>query len=370
MIDMTDKKKMRVGVVFGGRSGEHEVSLRSANSIIQALDKTKYEVVPIGIEKNGRWLTGPALLATQSESLSDDDGHVVVLHPAPQEQHSLVPVEADVAVEMLDVVFPIVHGTYGEDGTLQGLFELADIPYVGAGVVGSAVGMDKAMFKYVMAANGIPQLPWELVLSSAVRDDMAKVIVKLETALAYPMFVKPANLGSSVGISKCDDAAELEAGLLEAAQYDRRLVVEQGATVRELEVSVLGNEAPIASVVGEIRPERDFYDYEAKYVTDDSELLIPAPIAPELSERIRALAVETYAAVDCAGLARVDFLLDINDGEIYINEVNTLPGFTSISMYPKLWEASGLSYAELLDRLLVLAVERHEEKRALKRDFG
>lgn len=230
--------------------------------------------------------------------------------------------------------------------------------------------MDKAIFKYVMAANGIPLLPWELVLSAAVTADVNGVVTQLEAKLAYPMFVKPANLGSSVGISKCEDATELVAGLIDAARYDLRLVIEQGVHVRELEVSVLGNEDPVASVVGEIRPKRAFYDYEAKYITDDSELLIPAPIDEVLTAEIQQLAIQTYEAVDCAGLARVDFLLDVETNRVYINEVNTLPGFTSISMYPKLWEAAGLSYSDLLDRLLTLAVDRHRAKAALKRDFN
>lgn len=367
-------EKVRVGVVFGGRSGEHEVSLRSAKSIIAALDKEKYDVVPIGIDKTGRWLTGGQLLLDVNGSVNEDSGHEVLLRHAPQDQHELMSVAsqemaANNTVQTLDVVFPIVHGTYGEDGALQGLFELADIPYVGAGVVGSAVGMDKAIFKHVMEANGIPLLPWQLVQRSAVQKDVDAVVQQLENSLNYPMFVKPANLGSSVGISKCSDSAELKEGLQEAAAYDRRIVVENGVNVRELEVSVLGNENPVASVVGEIRPKRDFYDYEAKYVTDDSELLIPAPLSEKQVAHIQQMAIDTYTAVDCAGLARVDFLLDVDTDELYINEVNTLPGFTSISMYPKLWEASGLSYSDLLDQLLTMALERHQEKATLKRDF-
>jgi D-alanine-D-alanine ligase len=252
---------------------------------------------------------------------------------------------------------------------VQGLLELADLPYVGAGVVGSAVGMDKAIFKHVMTANGLPVLPWRLVLSSEWQANATAVLQALEAALPYPMFTKPANLGSSVGICKCTNRTELQAGLDEAAAYDRRIVVEQGANVRELEVAVLGNDHPTASIVGEIRPRRDFYDYVAKYVSDDSELLIPAPLEPELAEQVRTIALQAYRAIDCAGLGRVDLLLDKDSGALYINEINTIPGFTNISMYPKLWEASGLPYSALLDKLIDLALERHAEKSRLEKSF-
>lgn len=369
-------KKLRIGVVFGGRSGEHEVSLRSARSVMDALDREKYDVVPIGITKSGQWLVGDAM-GLLADGKSDAQTTSVILPPAPptaeSEAHALVPAEAAsfgevTGVDMagLDVIIPVLHGTYGEDGTVQGLFELAGVPYVGAGVTGSAVSMDKAIFKYVMEANGLPLLPWVVVLTSWWQHDPEAVIAMLEDELSYPMFVKPANLGSSVGISRCANRSELQAGLIEAAQFDRRLVVEQGADIRELEVAVMGNDQPRASVVGEIRPKRDFYDYEAKYISDDSELLIPAPLEPALAEQIQAMAVAVYMAVDCAGLGRVDLMLDKETGGLYVNEINTLPGFTSISMYPKLWEASGIPYAQLLDYLIDYAVARNKVTSALR----
>ncbi len=365
------ERKIRVGVIFGGRSGEHEVSLQSARSVMQALDPAKYEVVPIGIDKNGRWLTGDPLAALTTGGASQQ----ATLLPDPQSA-SLMQVEESerrvtglTAVTQLDVIFPVLHGPYGEDGTVQGLLELANLPYVGAGVVGSAVGMDKAIFKQVMAANRLPVLPWRLVLSSQWRAQPKAVLAAIEAELPYPVFSKPANLGSSVGVCKCHNQAELIAGLDEAARYDRRIIVEQGINGRELEVAVLGNDDPIASVVGEIRPRRDFYDYVAKYISDDSELIIPAPLTPETAAQVRELAIQAYRAIDCAGLGRVDLLLDKDYGKLYLNEINTIPGFTRISMYPKLWEASGLSYGELLDKLITLAIERHEEKEQLKKSF-
>jgi D-alanine-D-alanine ligase len=358
--------KLKVGVIFGGRSGEHEVSLMSARSVMDALDRTKYEVVPIGITRQGQWLVGDPLKAlaegttamTRPVTLLPDPGTTTLMQlETPGGQPPALAPETG-----LDVVIPVLHGTYGEDGTLQGLLELADVPYVGAGVLGSAVGMDKAIFKQVMIAADIPVLPWQLVLRSVWRRQPEAVMDSIETALRYPLFTKPANLGSSVGISKCHDRAELAAGLTEAARYDRRIVIEQGINARELELSVLGNDAPVASVVGEVRPRREFYDYVAKYISDDSELLIPAPIDPELAEEMRRVAVEAYQAIDCAGLGRVDMLLDKDTGRFYLNEINTMPGFTRISMYPKLWAASGLSYPDLLDRLIELALDRFAQK--------
>jgi D-alanine-D-alanine ligase len=365
--------KIRIGVIFGGRSGEHEISQESARSVMAALDPKKYEVVMIGITKNGRWLTGN--VAAALEAGQDDVARPAALLPDPQSSGlmEIERIEARPAtlseVTHLDVVFPVLHGPYGEDGTVQGLLELAGLPYVGAGVVGSAVGMDKAIFKHVMAANGLPVLPWQLFLRSNWEQDREKMLDTVQANFHYPVFTKPANLGSSVGIQKCVDRSSLEAGLTEAFSYDRRVVVEQGANVRELEVSVLGNDEPIASVVGEIRPRREFYDYVAKYVSDDSELDIPADISPEQSEMVRTLAVKAFKAIDCAGLGRVDFLMDKDDGRLYINEINTIPGFTRISMYPKLWEASGISYPELLDKLVALALERHKVKSNLKTTF-
>jgi D-alanine-D-alanine ligase len=272
------------------------------------------------------------------------------------------------------VLIPVLHGTYGEDGTVQGLLELAGLPYVGAGVVGSAVGMDKAIFKHVMVANGIPILPWQLVVKRDWLAGETAVLDQIEAALSYPVFTKPANLGSSVGISKCRNRAELKAGLDEATQFDRRVVVEQGINVRELEVAVMGNDNPSASVIGEVRPRRDFYDYTAKYLAEpgsaeDSELIIPAELDEATAATVTDLALRAYKAIDCAGLGRVDLLLDTDTGSLYLNEINTIPGFTRISMYPKLWEATGIPYSELLDHLIDLALDRYEEKSTLKTDF-
>ncbi|HRQ41074.1 MAG TPA: D-alanine--D-alanine ligase family protein [Chloroflexota bacterium] len=372
------ERKIRVGVIFGGRSGEHEVSLQSAQSVMQALDPAKYVVVPIGIDKHGRWLTGDPLAALTEGHASQPatllpDPQSAALMQVEESERQITGLTANPkqlrAVAELDVIFPVLHGPYGEDGTVQGLLELADLPYVGAGVVGSAVGMDKAIFKQVMAANGLPVLPWRLVLASQWRAQPETVLAAIEAELPYPVFSKPANLGSSVGICKCHNRAELRAGLDEATRYDRRVVVEQGINGRELEVAILGNDDPIASVVGEIRPRRDFYDYVAKYISDDSELIIPAPLTPEMAAQVRELAIQAYRAIDCAGLGRVDLLLDKDYGKLYLNEINTIPGFTRISMYPKLWEASGLSYSDLLDKLIELAMERHEEKEQLKKSF-
>jgi len=359
-------KKIRVGVLFGGRSGEHEVSLMSARSIVSALDSDRYEITMIGIDRTGKWLTGDVAAALESGSLTMVQRAALLAEPGGSTLMEIDEAGARAVsiseVTQLDVVFPVLHGPYGEDGTVQGLLELADIPYVGAGVVGSAVGMDKAIFKAVMAAHDIPVLPWMLVLRKDLDLDADLVLDKVERDFVYPMFVKPANLGSSVGISKCRNIDELKEGLQEAARYDRRLVIEQGIDARELEVSVLGNEQPIASVIGEVRPRREFYDYIAKYVSDDSELIIPAELDTKKSEEIRLMAVDAFKAMDCAGLGRVDFLLERESERVYINEINTIPGFTRISMYPKLWEATGLAYPDLLDRLIGLALERHADK--------
>ena len=373
---MKDKgNKLRIGIIFGGRSGEHEVSLMSARSVMAALDPAKYEVIPIGITRTGRWLTGDVVAALTAGQPTP----TAALLPDP-EMPGLMQLETAVSpptsglalVSQLDVVFPVLHGTYGEDGTVQGLLELADIPYVGAGVVGSAVGMDKAIFKQVMAANDLPVLPWQLVLSSQWQQQPDPILAEIEAHLTYPIFTKPANLGSSVGIAKCRDRAELQAGLEDAACYDRRIVVEQGIDARELEVAVLGNDAPQASVIGEIRPRRDFYDYVAKYLADgseeESELVIPAELTTAQAAEVTELALRAYRAIDCGGLGRVDLLLDKASGVLYLNEINTIPGFTRISMYPKLWEASGLSYPQLLDRLVELALARHEAKMRLRRE--
>ncbi len=368
-----EKRKIRVGVIFGGRSGEHEVSLMSARSVMEALDSNRYEVVMIGITKSGRWLTGnvPAAL----ESGVDNAAQYAALLPDPRasalmamQEQAKQPLRLS-EVAYLDVVFPVLHGPYGEDGTVQGLLELAGIPYIGAGVVGSAVGMDKAIFKSVMTANDLPVLPWTLVRKSKWEESPSDVLDEIEDHLKYPVFTKPANLGSSVGITKCSTRIDLEEGIDQAVRYDRRVVVELGIDARELEVSVLGNDEPKASVVGEVKPKREYYDYVAKYISDDSELVIPAKLTPEVAEQVQQLAIQAFKAMDCAGLGRVDFLLDKSTANLYINEVNTIPGFTRISMYPKLWEATGISYPELLDRLIMLALERHQEKSGLETSF-
>ncbi len=369
-----NQHKLRIGVIFGGRSGEHEVSLRSGSSVIAALDRNKYEVVIIGITKTGRWIIGNVIEAPEDGLI--ETATPAALLPDPQTSGLMAMAMIDkrpallTEVTKLDVLFPVLHGPFGEDGTVQGLLELANLPYVGAGVVGSAVGMDKAIFKAVMHANGILIVPWQLVLTSSWSKDKERIIADIEKSLDYPLFTKPANLGSSVGISKCENRRELESGIDEAVRYDRRVIVEKGLDARELEVSVLGNDSPAASVVGEIKPKRSFYDYTAKYISDDSELIIPAQLEGSLSDEIRQLAVEAFIAIDCAGLGRVDFLLEKSSNKVYINELNTIPGFTEISMYSKLWAASGVQYSELLDRLIDLAIERFKIKSALETSYS
>ncbi len=379
------KKKLRVGILFGGRSGEHEVSLLSANSILNAIDRAKYDVVPIAITKQGQWLTSteaqlllagdtkpaPTLLKTpksKSIQLSASAG-IAVQNAALAQQNSPL-------AQSLDVIFPVLHGTFGEDGTIQGLLELADIAYVGSGVLGSATGMDKSAMKQLFAAAGLPQTPHVNLLRSEWRSDPKRCTRLIEKNLTYPVFVKPANLGSSVGISKVHDRSELTPAMDLAAGYDRKLIIEQGVggpgvKPRELEVAVLGNDSPEASVVGEIIPGAEFYDYDAKYHSAASIPIIPAILSEAESKQIRKMAIAAFRACDCAGLARVDFLMEPEvdskkkkkpKTRIYLNEINTMPGFTSISMYPKLWQASGIPYKQLIDRLITLAAERHREK--------
>jgi D-alanine-D-alanine ligase len=412
--------RLRVGVLFGGRSGEHEISLISAASILKAIDRTKYDIVPIGIDKQGRWLSGvaadhllhgassialtngasaetSAAAAAPTDTVADisagaqfaaaaavlrsgenlEELHIPALprrrvtdtlhHAAPAElAHPGSPLASS-----LDVVFPVLHGTFGEDGTIQGLFELADIAYVGSGVLGSSAAMDKDAMKRLFAAATLPQTPYLTVLRGQWNAEPKRVRKQIETALRYPLFVKPVNLGSSVGISKVHDRSELAAAMDLAASFDRKIVVEQGvggpgAKPRELEVAVLGNDAPEASVVGEIVPNREFYDYESKYESapeNPSLPIIPAKLTKSEAEQIRQMAVAAFRACDCSGLARVDFLMDPGSKKMYVNEINTLPGFTSISMYPKMWAASGIPYPELMDRLIQLGMERHAEKK-------
>src|SRR5215468_9267675 len=386
-------KKLRVGVLFGGRSGEHEVSLLSAASVVSAIDKSKYEVVPIGISKEGRWLTaGDAerLLSGQhreEKHLRAGDpnatpgaavlasGEAVVVPPEPVHRgaSSLTPFQTDSLTRRasdraidVDVIFPVLHGTFGEDGTIQGLLELADIPYVGAGVLGSATGMDKDIMKSLFRAAGLPIVKHVTVLRSEWESKAKKVQKLVESKLRYPVFVKPANLGSSVGISKARDRKGLGPAIDEAAKFDRKIVIEEGVggkknKARENECSVLGNDKPIASVPGEIVPSAEFYDYTAKYLDEGSQLIIPAKLTKSETKKVQELAIAGFRAVDCSGLARVDFLMDPKSRKIYLNEINTMPGFTSISMYPKLWAASGLSYPDLIDRLIKLGIERHED---------
>jgi D-alanine-D-alanine ligase len=376
--------KLRVGVIYGGRSGEHEVSLASAAAVFAHLDSTRYEPVPVCIEKDGRWTlpATPPVLVSAAEVIEARQARAQTTKNPAREAHLIAQPGGDTLVTIdrqgtsqpvvsglaLDVVFPVLHGPYGEDGTVQGLLELANIPYVGAGVLASAVGMDKAAMKLVFAARGLPMCDYDVVMKRDWERDERSVLHTVVTRLGFPVFVKPANLGSSVGISKARHATELRAAIRLAAEFDRKIVVEAAVPdAREIECAVLGNDEPETSVPGEIVPSREFYDYEAKYTDGDaSKLLIPAPLTPQQSETVRALALEAFKAVDCAGMARVDFLMAGKTGVLYLNELNTIPGFTTISMYSKMWQATGLSYPALLDRLIALALERHAEKQKLR----
>ena len=369
-------EKIRVGLLFGGRSGEHEVSLASAASVYRALDKSKYEITPIGIDKSGQWsLTDPAFFLS-----GDGDPmrrhlirgeNAIGLRPYPTDR-PLVSFDASPGkIPAVDVVLPILHGTFGEDGTVQGLLELAQIPYVGSGVLGSAVGMDKDVAGRLLKEAGIPTVPTTCVRRHEYDADAAGLIARLTKTYAYPFFVKPANAGSSVGVHKVKTAEEIAPALADAFAFDTKVLVQKGVAARELEVSVLGNDHPRASIVGEIVPRRDFYDYEAKYLdANGAELCIPArDLTAAQSDRIRTLATRAFLTLEARGLARVDFFMDKQTGEIYLNEINTLPGFTSVSMYPKLWEATGLKYSDLLDRLIELAFQHAAERRGLKTSF-
>jgi D-alanine-D-alanine ligase len=349
------EKKLHVAVIFGGRSGEHEVSLMSARSVLSVLDAARYEVTQIGITPEGKWLTGEDVL-DKFEKNNIVDLEAFVMTPDPS--HATYNLAHDI-----DVFFPVLHGTFGEDGTLQGLFEMANVAYVGAGVLGSSVGMDKGVFKDVMVANNIPIVDTMVVLRAEIEKDMPGVIAKAERVSDYPLFTKPANLGSSVGVTKCNNRSDLQEGLMEASAFDRRVLIQKGIrNAREIEVSVLGNDEPVASVCGEVLPSREFYSYESKYIDGTSGLLIPAQLPEETSECIRDYAVRAYKAIDCSGMARVDFFVERDTNQVHLNELNTIPGFTKISMYPKLWEASGLPYGKLCDRLIELAMERKAER--------
>jgi D-alanine-D-alanine ligase len=365
--------RLRLAVLFGGRSGEHEVSLVSAKSVLAVLDAARYAVYEVGITHDGVWLTGERVRERLEQGQTDNLLPCTILpDPTRPGLYLLRQQKGQTTLEKLtdlDVVFPVLHGTYGEDGTLQGLLELADLAYVGAGVTGSALGMDKGIFKDVMRANGIPVVESIVVLRTDIEHDLERVIRRAEALADYPLFVKPANLGSSVGITKCHHRHDLVEGLQEAARYDRRVLVERGVSAREIEVSVLGNDQPLASVPGEILPSREFYSYEAKYLDGTSGLVIPANLPAEIGDTVRTLAVAAYRAIDCAGMARVDFFVENESGQVYLNEINTIPGFTAISMYPKLWEASGLSYGQLVERLIELALERKAERDRTERRF-
>ena len=388
-------KRLRVGILFGGRSGEHEVSLLSAASVLEAIDKSKYEVVPIGITKEGRWVTalhaenllrgksseenvrashlraGDPQATTTAAVLAAGDGIIVPPMPAAE---SLVPFEstapapAGAEAVQVDIIFPVLHGTFGEDGTIQGLLELADIAYVGAGVLGSAAGMDKDVMKRLFADAGLPLVRHATVLRREWQNNASKICKLIESKLKYPVFVKPANLGSSVGITKVHGRGELPAAMDQAGGYDRKIIVEQGVggkrgKAREIECSVLGNDDAQASIAGEIIPGKEFYDYAAKYLDEGSELIIPAKLSKRRMKEVQEMAIAAFQSVDCSGLARIDFLLDPKTDKLYLNEINTMPGFTSISMYPKLWAASGVEYPKLIDRLVQLALERHADKK-------
>jgi D-alanine-D-alanine ligase len=383
-------KRLRVGVLYGGRSGEHEVSLASAAAVFANLDRARYDPVPVRIEKDGRWTLAdrPPLAASAAEVIEHARleaarpvraGREVHLVPRPGEETMLAINRGDgKAVDTprgavtitglsLDVLFPVLHGPYGEDGTVQGLIELAGMPYVGAGVLASAAGMDKAIAKVLFASRGLRVGPYEVVLRREWIENPKAVAARLLDSLGLPLFVKPANLGSSVGISKVKDPSALAGAMDLAAEFDRKVVVEAAIPdAREIECAVLGNDAPEASTPGEIVPSREFYDYEAKYLDEGSKSIIPAELEPAQAETIRRQAIEAFRAIDCSGMARVDFLLSRTDGAIYINEINTIPGFTTISMYSKMWEASGVPYPALLDRLISLALERHAEKQQLR----
>ena len=358
-------KKLRVGVIFGGRSGEHEVSLRSAESVINAMDRSKYEIVPIGITGEGRWLISQDATAMLPQAVMDSTQPrqvAIIGDPTKQGLTRLDKGNHSLSSERLDAVFPVLHGTYGEDGTIQGLLEMAGVPYVGCGVLASATGMDKVAMKQLFAHAGLTTIEYEWFLRSTWEDRPAVVINRVSRALGFPVFVKPANLGSSVGISKASTKQELRDAIDDAARYDRKIIVERAVDGREIELSVLGNENPIASLPGEVSTGHEFYDYEDKYIDNASRTEVPARLSKKITARLQRDALLAFQAIDGSGLARVDFFVEHKTDRVIINEINTMPGFTSISMYPKLWEASGISYSDLIDRLIQLAIERHRDK--------
>jgi len=366
-------KKITVGLLFGGKSGEHEVSLRSAASILSAIDRAKYDVVPIGITREGGWRADPGFLEGEFTRILQQ-GAAVVLPAESTRSGQLIQVDAPGPQEgrqtSIDVVFPVLHGPFGEDGTIQGLLELANVPYVGAGVLGSAVAMDKDVMKRLFQQGGLPTAPFLAFQWEHWRNRAQELEQEVAVKLGYPCFVKPANLGSSIGISKADGAEELSEALALAGEFDEKVIVEKALDAREIECSVLGNADPQASLPGEIIPRSGFYDYQAKYLDDSAELVVPAPLRPDQVERIQHMALRSFQVLECQGMARVDFFLERATEDIYVNEINTIPGFTSISMYPKLWQASGLPYSELIDRLIQLALERHRRRQSRRIDGG
>ena len=364
-------KKLRVGLIFGGRSGEHEVSFCSASSIIKAIDKDKYTVVPIGITKEGRWISPQdSELALQSGKVEGRNTVILLNDPSGK---ALVRIDNNQrldkssTLEKLDVIFPVLHGPYGEDGTVQGLLELTDIPYVGAGVAASAISMDKDLMKIIFKQKGLPILKWLTIKRKEWQKDKEKILSLVQDDFEYPLFVKPTNLGSSVGITKVHKKEELEKAIDLASSYDRKILIEEGLEeVREIECGVLGNDEPRASVVGEVKPAGEFYDYDSKYIDEETQLIVPADLPDGVSQEVQEIALHAFKAVDAAGMARVDFFVSKKENKIYLSEINTIPGFTSVSMYPRLWKASGIPYPDLIDRLIQLALERHQDKKQNK----
>jgi D-alanine-D-alanine ligase len=360
-------KRIRIGVIFGGRSVEHEVSLVSAASIINALNREKYEVIPIGIASTGQWLSSSETLRLLKEKQPIDLEQEQLLVPDPRKQSLVAINDGGGTGTVLDVIFPAVHGKFGEDGALQGLLELADLPYIGPGVLGSAVGMDKVIQKELLIRAKIPTAPGVWFTIEEYNARQKKIIAEIERTLTYPLFVKPSNSGSSIGISKSHHRKELLEAISLAMQFDRKILVEEGINnAREIECGILGNDHPVASVLGEIVSSNEFYDYDAKYVDGKSDAIIPAKLPDTVVKKIQQYALKAFRTLDCAGMARIDFLVTKKSNRIFLNEINTIPGFTSISMYPKLWQASGVSYSALLDKLIQLAIERHEAKAKLR----
>jgi D-alanine-D-alanine ligase len=367
-------KKLKVGIIFGGRSGEHEVSFCSASSIMKAINRNKYTVVPIGITKEGRWISPQeSALALQSGRIEGKSTVILVNNPSGK---SLISIDNHQEFKKetwegkLDVIFPVLHGPYGEDGTIQGLLELADIPYVGAGVAASAVSMDKELMKTIFKQKSLPVLKWLTIKRKDWQKDKEEILSLIQNTFEYPLFVKPTNLGSSVGITKVHRKEELEKAIDLASSYDRKILIEEGLEgAREIECSVLGNDEPQTSVVGEVKPAREFYDYDSKYIDQATQLIVPADLPENVSEKVRKIALCAFKAIDAAGMARVDFFVTKKENKIYLNEINTIPGFTSVSMYPRLWEASGVSYPELIDRLIQMALERYQDKKQNKTSY-